>query len=158
MLNHGFSKSEYDSCVYFKKPHSRDLVSLLLYVDDILIAYKHRVEIEKLKNELKAVFEIKDLGPATRILGMQIRKDRHAKTLFLTQAGYLKNVVSRFGMINSKSVSTLLVAHFKLSKQQEPKEDAEIDHMRKIPILVQLVALCMPWSTPSQMLLMELDL
>ena len=76
---------------------------------------------------------MKDLGHATRILGMQIMRDRHSKTLFLTQVGYLKNVANRFGMINSKLVSTLLASHFKLSKQQEPKEDAEIDHMRKIP-------------------------
>lgn len=52
MLNHGYSQSEYDSCVYYKKLFSCDLICLLLYVDDILIACKQRAEIEKLKNAL----------------------------------------------------------------------------------------------------------
>ena len=133
MLNHNFSRSEYDNCVYFRKLNSGDQISLLLYVDDMLIACKHRAEVEKLKTELMAVFEMKDLGPAAKILGMQIKRDRQAKTLFLTQSGYLKRVVSRFGMVNSKLVTTPVAAHFKLSKQQEPEEEADIDHMRRIP-------------------------
>ena len=64
-----------------------------------------------------AVFEMKDLGLAAKILGMQKERDRRAKTLFLTQSGYLKRVVSRFGMVNSKPVTTPVTAHFKLSKQ-----------------------------------------
>lgn len=36
-------------------------------------------------------------------------------------------------MNNSKFVFTLLTAHFKLSKKQEPKEDIDFDYMRKIP-------------------------
>ena len=52
MLNHGYCYSEYDSCVYYRKLFSSDLICLLLYVDDILIACKQRAEIEKLKNEL----------------------------------------------------------------------------------------------------------
>ena len=67
-----------------------------------------------------AIFEMKDLGSAAKILKMQIKRDRHAKTLFLTQSEYLKRVVSRFGMENSKLVSTLVTTHFKLSKQHEP--------------------------------------
>ena len=158
ILNHNFSRSEYDNCVYFRKLNLGDQISLLLYVDDMLIACKHRAEVEKLKTELMAVFEIKDLGPAAKILGMQIKRDRHAKTLFLTQFGYLKKVVSRFGMVNSKPVTTPVAAHFKLSKQQEPGEEADIDLMRRIPTPVQLVALCMLWSVPDQMLPMELVL
>ncbi|KAH9703868.1 hypothetical protein KPL70_011252 [Citrus sinensis] len=101
-------KSEYDSCVYFRKLNSGDQISLLLYVDDMLIVCKHRAEVEKLKTELMAVFEMKDLGHAAKIL--------------------------RFGMVNSKSVTTPVAAHFKLSKQQEPEEEeADINHMRRIP-------------------------
>ncbi|KAH9648030.1 hypothetical protein KPL70_025426 [Citrus sinensis] len=126
-------RSEYDSCVYFRKLNSGDQISLLLYVDDMLIAYKHITNIEKLKTEVMAVFEMKDFGLTARILRMQIKRHRHAKTLFLTQSRYLKKVVSRFGILNSKHVSTPLASHFKLSKQQEPEEEADIDHMRRIP-------------------------
>ncbi|KAH9695613.1 hypothetical protein KPL71_022838 [Citrus sinensis] len=61
------------------------------------------------------------------------KEGRHAKTLFLTQTGYLKRVVNRFGIVNSKHVTTPVATHFKLSKQHAPQEEADIDHMRRIP-------------------------
>ena len=54
---------------------------MLLYVDDMLIASKYKLEIERLKNPLKAEFEMKDLDNAKRILGMDITRDRSAGTL-----------------------------------------------------------------------------
>lgn len=53
---------------------------------------------------------MKDLGPATRIPGMQIKRYKHAETLFLDQTRYVNKVLNRFGMNNSKSISTILVA------------------------------------------------
>ena len=49
---------------------------MLLYVDDILIASKNRAEIERLKKQLASEFEMKDLGDAQKILGMEIHKDK----------------------------------------------------------------------------------
>lgn len=45
---------------------------LLLYVDDILIASKDKVEVHRLKAHLSNEFKIKDLGDAKKILGMEI--------------------------------------------------------------------------------------
>lgn len=44
----------------------------------------------------------------------------------LIHVSYIKKVLNRFSMINSKPVSTPLATHFKLSKQQKPTEDADI--------------------------------
>ena len=48
----------------------------MLYVDDMLIAAKSMREIHKLKESLKSEFEMKDLGAASRILGMDIIRNR----------------------------------------------------------------------------------
>lgn len=40
MTTHDFKRSNYDSCVYFKKNHDGSFVYLLLYVGDMLIATK----------------------------------------------------------------------------------------------------------------------
>ena len=133
MMAHGYSRNQYDNCVYCKPLPSGDGIYLLLYVDDMLIACKHKEEIEKLKSELKSEFEMKDLGSASKILGMQVKRDRAAKTLFLTQAGYVKKVLNKFGMVDVKEVSTPLATHFKLSKQQEPSDDADIESMKNVP-------------------------
>ncbi|KAH9806493.1 hypothetical protein KPL71_002780 [Citrus sinensis] len=77
---------------------------LLLYVDDMLIASKYKSEIKRLKNMLKAEFEINDLGNAKRILGMDIIRDRSAGTLFLSQEKYIKKVLERSDIAHAVSV------------------------------------------------------
>ena len=70
MLDHGYSRSKYDSCVYHRKSLEGSFIYLFLYVDDMLIASKSMQEINRLKSQLSATFEMKDLGAAKKILGI----------------------------------------------------------------------------------------
>ncbi|KAH9699247.1 hypothetical protein KPL71_024272 [Citrus sinensis] len=91
-------RSEHDHCVYFRRLLDGAFIYLLLYVDDMLIASKNRDEIERVKKQLASEFEMKDLGDAQRILGMEIRRDKKNGSVWLTQESYLKKVLERFGM------------------------------------------------------------
>jgi ATP-binding cassette subfamily B (MDR/TAP) protein 1 len=115
MVSVNFSRSNYDSCVYLKELDDESFVYLLLYVDDILIASSNLGEIKRLKADLNSVFEMKDLGPAKKILGMEISRNRPERKLTLSQAGFAEKVLRRFDMHKSKVVSNPLTAHFKLS-------------------------------------------
>ena len=83
----------------------------------MLIASKDKSLISKLKSQLNEEFEMKDLGAAKKILGMEIRRDRKAGKLYLSQGRYLEKVLGRFNIDNCKAVSTPLVAHFRLSAE-----------------------------------------
>ncbi|KAH9655560.1 Integrase catalytic domain-containing protein [Citrus sinensis] len=133
MLSHGYCRSRFDNCVYFKFLTNGSGIYLLLYVDDMLIACKQKEEVKKLKVELSTEFEMKDLGAATKILGMQIKRDRESKVLYLSQEDYVKMVLTRFNMEDSKPVSTPLSAHFQLSKSLESTTDDDFNYMREIP-------------------------
>jgi hypothetical protein len=74
MLAHGFKRSNYDSCVYIKLVNGSPIY-LLLYVDDMLIAAKSSEETTTLKKLLSSEFDMKDLGVAKKILGMEITRD-----------------------------------------------------------------------------------
>ncbi|KAK8926176.1 hypothetical protein KSP39_PZI018366 [Platanthera zijinensis] len=76
MTSHGYSRSQYDSCVYYRFLANGDILILMLYVDDMLIACKSAREIQVLKQTLHAEFEMKDLGHAQKILRMEIKRDR----------------------------------------------------------------------------------
>jgi len=41
-------------------------------VDDMLIAVRNKTRVQKLKTQLKKKFDMKDLGEAKKILGMEI--------------------------------------------------------------------------------------
>ncbi|XP_057802913.1 secreted RxLR effector protein 161-like [Salvia miltiorrhiza] len=76
---------------------------------------------------------MKNLGDAKKILGMSIERDREKSTLLLHQTDYVKQVLLKFNMENSRSVSVPLGSHFELSKKQCPKTDLELEEMRNIP-------------------------
>ncbi|KAE8659117.1 hypothetical protein F3Y22_tig00116964pilonHSYRG00115 [Hibiscus syriacus] len=48
--------------------------------------------------QLAREFEMKDLGSANKILGMQIHRDRNNRKIWLSQKNYLKKILSRFNM------------------------------------------------------------
>ena len=133
MLRIGYSRCEFDCCVYMRLCEDSSPIYLMLYVDDMLIASKNLHEIECLKALLSKDFEMKNLGAAKKILGMEIHSDRSNGRLWLTQRSYLEKIVELFGMGNAKAVSTPLANHFKLSNAQCPKSEEDIAEMKLIP-------------------------
>ena len=132
MIEHGYSRSKYDSCVYHRKLNDSSFVYLLLYVDGMLIATKNMSEVDKLKAQLKQEFEMKDLKTAKKILGMEIHRNRQEGKLFLYQK-YIEKVLERFGMLDAKPVKTPLAAHFQLSADLSPQSDEEEMYMSHVP-------------------------
>ena len=59
-------------------------IYLLLYADDILIVGKNKVEIARLKSELGSEFEMKDMGAANKILGIEILRNIKERNLVLS--------------------------------------------------------------------------
>ncbi|CAA7057312.1 unnamed protein product [Microthlaspi erraticum] len=74
---------------------------------------------------------MKDLGAAKKILGMEIRRKRSSRKLWLSRKGYIKKVLERFDMANAKPVSILLANHFNL--YQSPKCEVKIRGMEQVP-------------------------
>ena len=66
---------ECDNFVCHKELFDGSFIYLLLYIDDMLIAYKNMSEINMLKTQLQEEFEMKDLGAMKKILGMEIHRD-----------------------------------------------------------------------------------
>ena len=134
MKGQRYTRSKFDHCVYFQKLQEGTFIYLLLYVDDMLIASKSKVEIERLKTQLNLEFEMKDLGEAKKILGMEICRDRAHGRVSLSQKQYLKKVLQQFGMNEqTKPVSTPLASHFKLSAQLSPSTNTEQEYMLQVP-------------------------
>ena len=82
---------------------------------------------------------MKDLGPAKKILGIQIYRHRYKKKIYLSQKEYIEKVLKRFNMTETKVVSTPLAKHFKLSTTQSPSTNEEKNEMRVFHILPRLV-------------------
>ena len=117
----GFARSKYDDCVYIKRRSGIPVAYLLIYVDDILIVGPSKHVIQLVKDGLNKSFEMKDLGDAKRILGMDIIRSRKEMTLWLSQADYVCKVLKRFNMSDVKLQlhQLLTISSFQRIKLQE---------------------------------------
>ena len=126
-------RSNEDPCLYVKKPRDGQLIMLILYVDDMLIAGHSKKDIADLKQKLSSQFDMKDMGDAQHILGMRVTRDRKKGLLYLSQEEYVHKVLERFNMQSGRLVSTPLPAYLKLSKDDCPKSIEDKAAMAKVP-------------------------
>jgi hypothetical protein len=82
------------------------MLIVVLYVDDLLIAGSSLTVVEAFKKAIAAEFEMKDMGEAKWILGMEIVRDLEKGTIELKQRAYFERVLERFGMSRCKPVDT----------------------------------------------------
>jgi hypothetical protein len=99
MLAIGFVQSQADPCLFV---HPVKKLIVLVYVDDMAVAAPTKVAVEWFKQQLSALFKIKDLGEIGKILGVRITRDRVNRTLTMDQAQYMEEVCTRYGVTNSK--------------------------------------------------------
>ena len=130
--SYGFHQSVDEACVY-KLIKEQSVVFLVLYVDDILLMGNNVKLLEDVKNWLAEQFQMKDLGNASYVLGIQIIRDRRNRLLALSQATYIDKVLARFSMQNSKKGLMPTRHGISLSKKQCPQTPQEEEDMRRIP-------------------------
>ncbi|XP_050134493.1 uncharacterized mitochondrial protein AtMg00810-like [Malus sylvestris] len=99
----GFTSTYADSSLFVKQIDSF-VVVLLLYVDDIIITGNAPTLISDVISALTKEFDIKDLGPLHFFLGIQIISQTDG--LVLSQAKYVKDLLTKTAMLDSKPCST----------------------------------------------------
>ena len=71
---------------------------LMLYVDDLLLLGADKLLPNKLKKQLMDRSEITDMGDVSRVLGMNVARDRKKRTFIINYRDYKEDVIERFGM------------------------------------------------------------
>ncbi|KAK6586848.1 hypothetical protein PZA11_000138 [Diplocarpon coronariae] len=74
---------------------------ILVFMDDMLIIGKQQ-DCDYLKKKILNTWKGKDLGPISTFIGIQVERDRKARTLRIHQTDYIKKILNRFGMANCK--------------------------------------------------------
>jgi hypothetical protein len=132
IISFGFEMNLVDDCIYHKFCGSK-YIFLVLYVDDILLASSDIGLLHETKKFLAKNFEMKDLGEASFVLGIQIHRDRSRGILGLSQKSYIEKVLKRYGMQDCKPGDTPVAKGDKFSLNQCPKNDFEKREIQKIP-------------------------
>ena len=70
----------------YKRDNTRVIIPV--FIDDITIASDSMTDIDQVKKELKSHFKLRELGPTSWLLGVEIIRDRSKCTLSLNQKQY----------------------------------------------------------------------
>jgi hypothetical protein len=117
--------------VYIKRTGSI-VILVLVYVDDLLLVANDTAALTTTKMDLCGRFDMKDMGEAHFILGVQIRRDRARRQLYLSQQEYVRTILKRFNMEDCKPVASPMATGVKLLKH-DPADAASTEDMAKVP-------------------------
>ena len=82
------------------------MCALLVYVDDIIGGCLSDSWWDRFRNDFGIRFNIKDLGNAHWVLGMEVQRDRNTGTLTLNQRQYLTALLEKHDMADCHAVLT----------------------------------------------------
>ena len=114
----GLVPTNADPCVYVDKNGG---TFILVYVDDIRIISNDRARERQIKEKLSESFDVKDLGEAEYCLGIEIHRD--GDRLCISQSGYIRDILRKFGMDSCKAVNTPLAMGAKLTTVEKDDEE-----------------------------------
>ena len=84
-------------------------------------------------SQLSSKFDMKDLDGSNFILGMEIKRDRKRRNIWLNQRKYVKTILHRFNMKECKLIKVPIHVGVKFSMDQCPKTQEEEEDMSRVP-------------------------
>lgn len=121
MSSLGLEKYPLQSCMFIWRKNGK-FVIILLYVDDILIASNCKSKLNQIRNGLQKEFEMTYLGCPEKFLGIEIKRDRNNRTIYIHQRKFIIKMLQKFKMLDCKPVSTPMV-----TRETERKGEIECE-------------------------------
>jgi len=141
----GFKLTVSDPCVYVRETDSS---YVLVYVDDMIVSCKTRINMQEIKKAIMNKFPCTDKGPISIFLNMHIKRNRNDRTISISQPVKIDNVLndSKLSKDDRKRISTPskvpALPNVMLTKEMCPTDDEAINAMKAVPyksILGQLL-------------------
>jgi transposase InsO family protein len=126
IISFGYIRSTADDSLYVHADGS----IIAIYVDDVLILARSTDHISHIIKSLEVFYALRDMGPAKRFLGIDIRRDPTGITI--NQRAYIDKFLERFGMTNCNPVKAPMDPSVKLIAATEDAELADREEYRTI--------------------------
>lgn len=146
----GFKRSDVDQCVYTQNVNG-EIVYIGLYVDDIIFIGRDAAYIQQIKKQFADRFAIKEFDTASKILSIEITRDRKNRSLTINMPHYIDNLLSKFNMSGCKDLDNPTplpyAANFQVNTDITEEEKA---YMKNVPYreaiggLIYLSSCCRP--------------
>ena len=97
------------------------------------VTSKRKINIERFKSKVKEFWEMTDHGLIKWFLSFQIERDRESRTISINQHAYIKTVVEKFRLTNTRKVATPIDLNVQFSIQQCPSSLNQAACIGRVP-------------------------
>jgi hypothetical protein len=121
-----FHKCSVDQAVFYKANKDKNEVTVVaVHIDDCTIAATNLKLIDEFKAGLRKHVEVTDLGELHWMLGVEIKRDRRAGTIHMSQCVYIDSILRCYNFDELKPLSMPMDPAIRLTADQAPATAAE---------------------------------
>lgn len=135
LRRYGFQQSHANHTLFTLRKGT-DILSVLVYVDDILVAGNNSALCSSFKHYLDECFKLKDMGPLKYFLWIECARSQEG--MFLCQRKYTLDILAETGLGSCKPVDTPLPQNYNLALASGPFYHDVAQYRRIIGRLIYL--------------------
>jgi hypothetical protein len=130
----GFAQCSVDQAVFHKvMPKSRQCIIIVVHVDNFTVAADSMALIEASSTGHRKHVKLTDLGKLHWMLGLEVKRDRKASQIHISQCTYIDSILQCFGFDELKLLSTPFDTQVCLTHEQAPVTTEEFALMCDVP-------------------------
>jgi hypothetical protein len=133
----GFKRGTTINNLYIKTKDNNFLI-VLVYVDDIIFRCNKDPLVQWFASAMESEFEMSMIGELSFFLGVQITQ--RFEGMFISQEKYLREMLKRFQMEDSKPLGTPMVTGCKLRKDDDSPNVDQSSYISMIGSLLYIIA------------------
>ncbi|GKA82123.1 retrovirus-related pol polyprotein from transposon TNT 1-94 [Tanacetum coccineum] len=137
LIKHDYTMGMVDNTLFTKKKDS-NLIIVQIYVDDIIFGSTCQELCDDFAKIMHDEFEMSMMGELNFFLGLQIKQLEDG--IFFNQSKYIKEMLKKFGLEDSKPMKTPMSTETKLTKDEEGESVDNTKYRGMIGSLLYLTA------------------
>ncbi|KAI3681162.1 hypothetical protein L6452_35946 [Arctium lappa] len=128
LLENGFERGIIDKTLFIKRSKKNTLL-VQIYVDDIIFGSTKDQMCRDFEELMHKSFKMSSMGELTFFLGLQVKQQKDG--IFISQSKYVKDILDKCGLSDSKPASTPMKTHKQITVDLE-WEDVDVHVYRSM--------------------------
>ncbi|GJU70119.1 retrovirus-related pol polyprotein from transposon TNT 1-94, partial [Tanacetum coccineum] len=137
LINHNYTMGLVDNTLFTKKRKSH-IIIVQIYVDDIIFGSTCQDLCNDFSKIMHDEFEMSMMGELNFFLGLQIKQLEDK--IFFNQSKYVKEMLKKFGLEDSKPIKTPMASETKLTRDEDGEPIDDTKYRGMIGSLLYLMA------------------